>query len=245
MVYRRILNMAPCAHSRNLLSTHSVCNSFHLPIPNSQSISAASLPPWQPQICSLCLWVCFCFVDKFIYVILLDSTYKHIIWYLVLSDLIHLIWSFRGPSFLLHMALFRFSLWPSDIPLCVCTTSLSMHLSVDICVVFAAWPLWMVLQWTLGCIYLSKLVLSEHQEWDCRIIWHQLHLFDKGNFTTLYYKQVLTCMYNVNSSQNCQMAKSYHQQSEASWWKCEEKINPYVLKSVVYAGLSQLWIPPS
>lgn len=32
-------------------------------------------------------------------------------------------------------------------------------------------------------------------------------------------------MYNVNSSQNCQIAKSYHQQSEASWWKCEEKKN--------------------
>ena len=26
-------------------------------------------PSWQPQICSLCLWVCFCFMDKFIYVI--------------------------------------------------------------------------------------------------------------------------------------------------------------------------------
>ena len=21
-------------------------------------------PPWQPQVCSLCLWVCFCFVNK-------------------------------------------------------------------------------------------------------------------------------------------------------------------------------------
>ena len=25
--------------------------------------------PWQPQVCSLCLWVCFCFTDKFICVI--------------------------------------------------------------------------------------------------------------------------------------------------------------------------------
>ena len=23
-------------------------------------------PAWQPQICSLCLWVCFCFLDRFI-----------------------------------------------------------------------------------------------------------------------------------------------------------------------------------
>ena len=24
------------------------------------------LSPWQPQVCSLCPWVCFCFVDRFI-----------------------------------------------------------------------------------------------------------------------------------------------------------------------------------
>ena len=25
-----------------------------------------SAPPWQPQVCSLCPWVCFCFVDRII-----------------------------------------------------------------------------------------------------------------------------------------------------------------------------------
>ena len=129
------------------------------------------------------------------------------------------------------MVLFRFFLWLSSVPLYMCTTSsVSIHLSVDICVVCVSWLLWIVLQWTLGCIYLFKLVLSEHQEWDCRITWHHLHLFDKDTFATLYYKEVLTCMYNVNSSQNCQMAKSYHQQSEASWWKCEEKKKPTCVK---------------
>ena len=40
-------------------------------------------------------------------------------------------------------------------------------------------------------LYVFKLVFSEHQEWDCKIIWHHLHLFDKDTFTTLYYKEVL------------------------------------------------------
>ena len=54
MVYPRILN---------IVSIHSVCNSLHLQTPNSQSISAPS--PWQPQLWSICLWVCFCFVSTF------------------------------------------------------------------------------------------------------------------------------------------------------------------------------------
>ena len=44
-------------------------NRLHLLIPNSQSF-----PPWQPQACSLCLWVSSCFTDMF----LLESTYG---WY--------------------------------------------------------------------------------------------------------------------------------------------------------------------
>ena len=97
-----------------------------------------------------------------------------------------------GPSILLHMVLFHFFWWLSSVPLCMCTlSSLSIHLSVGIYVVSVSWLLWIVLQWTLGCMYLFKLVFSEHQEWDCKIIWHHLHLFDKDTFTTLYYKEVL------------------------------------------------------
>ena len=43
--------------------------SLHLLVPNSHSISPSPLPPWQPEVCSVCLWICFCFMDKFIYVI--------------------------------------------------------------------------------------------------------------------------------------------------------------------------------
>ena len=44
-------------------------------IPISQFIPT-SLPPWYPYICSLCLCLYFCFANKFICIIFLDSTYK-------------------------------------------------------------------------------------------------------------------------------------------------------------------------
>ena len=34
------------------------------------TLSPTSPPLWKPQVCSLGLWVCFCFIDKFVYVIL-------------------------------------------------------------------------------------------------------------------------------------------------------------------------------
>ena len=45
MVHHRILNIVPCAISRTLLFIHSLCNSLHLLIPNSQS---TPLPPPLP-----------------------------------------------------------------------------------------------------------------------------------------------------------------------------------------------------
>ena len=51
-------------YSRTSLLIHSKCTSLH---PNSQSIPLSPpLPPWQLQVCFLCLWVCFCFVAHFI-----------------------------------------------------------------------------------------------------------------------------------------------------------------------------------
>ena len=54
--------------SQEILFIHSKCNSLHLPAPNSQPIpfrpSLSRL--WQPWVWALCLWVCFCFVDRFI-----------------------------------------------------------------------------------------------------------------------------------------------------------------------------------
>ena len=53
-------------YSRTLLFIHPIYNSLHPLIPNSQSIPPSPHPtPWQSQICSLCLWVCFCFISFF------------------------------------------------------------------------------------------------------------------------------------------------------------------------------------
>ena len=44
-------------YSRTLLFIHFICSSLYLLIPNSHP-SPALPPPWQPQVCSLRLWVC-------------------------------------------------------------------------------------------------------------------------------------------------------------------------------------------
>ena len=65
-------------HSRASLLTHSKCNGLHLPTPNSQSIPLSPFCPSKPQVCSLCLRVCFCSVDVAHVCHILDFTYK---WY--------------------------------------------------------------------------------------------------------------------------------------------------------------------
>ena len=52
-----------------LLFIHSIDDNLHLLTPNSHSIPPLPPDPWQPQVCSLFLRVCFCFVDKFICVV--------------------------------------------------------------------------------------------------------------------------------------------------------------------------------
>ena len=57
---------------------------------------------------------------------------------------------------LLQMALIHSLVWVSNISLCICTTSLSIPLLLDIYVASILW-LYIVLQWTLGCMYLLEL----------------------------------------------------------------------------------------
>ena len=63
----------PVLYSR-ILFIHLRYISWHLLIPNFQSFPPSPLPPWQPQVCSLCLCICFSFTDIFICVV--DVTYK-------------------------------------------------------------------------------------------------------------------------------------------------------------------------
>ena len=58
MVYHRVLNIVPCAMQQDLVAYPfhvQQLNSLHLPIPNSHCIPP--LLPWQPHICSPCLWL--------------------------------------------------------------------------------------------------------------------------------------------------------------------------------------------
>ena len=76
MVYHKIVNIITCAVQQNLVYTiYLVYTGLHLLIPNSQS--SPLFPTAFLQVYSLCLWVCFCFIDMFICHIS-DSTYK---WY--------------------------------------------------------------------------------------------------------------------------------------------------------------------
>ena len=64
---------APCAVSCVLISINSPCVSA----PVSQFLPPSFFPPWCPYIYSLLLCLYFCFANKIIYTIFLDSTYLH------------------------------------------------------------------------------------------------------------------------------------------------------------------------
>ena len=67
MFYYKRLDRVPLLCTRTSLLTHSKCKSVHLLSPNSQSFPHPPPPIWQPQVCSLCLWVCFCSVGRWIW----------------------------------------------------------------------------------------------------------------------------------------------------------------------------------
>ena len=73
-------------YSRTLLFIHPIYYSLYLLIPNSQSFPPfTSSLPWQLQVCSLCLWVCFCFTDIFPCAVFYIPHTSDIIWYLSFS----------------------------------------------------------------------------------------------------------------------------------------------------------------
>ena len=95
-----------------------------------------SLPfPFGNHSLYLCLWIYFCFINKFIFsgVALLRCRIKgyHIVF--VFFCLTYLVRSSLGTSMLLQMTWFYSFLWLSNIPLCIYTTrSLYSYLLMDI-----------------------------------------------------------------------------------------------------------------
>ena len=112
-------------------------------VSQSPSSSHPPLPALCPQVHSLC--PCFCSRPGtgFISTGFLD--YTNVLMYNVWFSLFNLLHSVRqalGPSTSLKMTQICSFLWLSNIPLYICTTSsLSIHLSMDIWVVSMSWLL--------------------------------------------------------------------------------------------------------
>ena len=71
---------------RNPPVKHSlIYNGLHLLNPKLPILLFPIPPLWQPQACSLCLWVCFCFIDRFISFIFYILCISDILWCLSFS----------------------------------------------------------------------------------------------------------------------------------------------------------------
>ena len=112
---------------------HSI-SSVYMSIPSPNSSHPSPFPLWYPYVCSLCLCLYFCFVNKIIYTSFFGF---HIYAFMYnirfsLSDLLHSARQSLGPFMSLQMTQFPFFLGLSNIPLYVYTKSLSIRLLMDI-----------------------------------------------------------------------------------------------------------------
>ena len=77
--YHSVLGRDTCATYSKFASVvyfiHSISN-VYVSIPLSQFLPPHPFPPWYPYIRFLCLCLYFCFADKFICILFLDSIYK-------------------------------------------------------------------------------------------------------------------------------------------------------------------------
>ena len=120
VVYHRVLNRQyPVLYRRTLLFSHPIYNSSNLLIPNSQFFLPHPLPLWQRPVCSLCLWICFCFVNMFICVIFYVDIHDDIIWHLSFSFWLTLLSMKISRSMLLPVALLH-SFYGWVVFCCVC-----------------------------------------------------------------------------------------------------------------------------
>ena len=99
----------PVLYSRFSVVSCFIHSSVYMSIPISQFIPP-SFPPWYPYICSLRLCFCFCFANKFICIIFLDSTYKR---YYMIFIFLFLTYFTLYDSFWVHPRLCR---WHYFIP---------------------------------------------------------------------------------------------------------------------------------
>ena len=106
--YYIILSRVPWTIQQSLF-VHFKYNSVYMSTPNSLIIPSPHSYPLVVTINSFSnLWVCFCFVNKFICIICFKILHiRDIIRYFSFSDFLHSIWQSLGPFMLLQMALFH------------------------------------------------------------------------------------------------------------------------------------------
>ena len=154
------LTIVPCTIQLDLV-THSTYNSLHLLTPDSHSIPPLPFFPLATVSLFSMSMTLFLFYSLILLCYSLDST---CMWYHMVFVFVFLTSFSKIISRSICVTaggIISFFLWLSSIPLYICTTSsLATHLSMDIYVVSMSWLLWIVLQWTLGCMYLFELWFS-------------------------------------------------------------------------------------
>ena len=178
----------PVLHTRTLLYIHSIYNSLHLLIPNSQS----TLPhTWSLSPNTLCPCVCFCLVDKLICVMFYISHIRHSIWHLSFS-----FW-LTSLSMIISRSIISLFFMAEEYSTIYMNHIFFIHSPKDgrlDC--FHILLLWIVLLWTYRCIYLFELQFCLNMCLGVGLLHHMATLFfnflrnlDKvfhGGYTNLY-----------------------------------------------------------
>ena len=155
---RRLQSTGSQRVGHDWVTTRQVCICY----PQIPDLSLLPHTHYPPSVTTRCLFVfeihdCFCFVNKFfLWIMFFNSAYKgcHVmfvsVWHTSLSM------NISSSRTLLQLQWFFLS-WLHSTPLSIRTAaSLSFPLLKDISVVSMSWLLWIVLQWTLGCMHIFK-----------------------------------------------------------------------------------------
>ena len=126
-------------YSRFLFVIYFIHISVYMLIPISQFIPTPPSQPRFPLLVSICLFpisVSLFLPCRLVHLYHFSSFHMYTLIYGIcfsLSDLLHFVWQYPGPSTSLQMTQFHAFLWLSNSQLYICTTSsLSIHLSMHI-----------------------------------------------------------------------------------------------------------------
>ena len=126
-------------------------------------------PHWQSLVCFLYLWVCFCLLYTFIlffrFHIYCICHFLSGLFHIIPSRSIHVVANGKISFFLItelcsiiYICVYTYIYIDTHTPL---TSSLSICLLMDIYVASISWQLYIMPLWTLGCMYLLKLVFFD------------------------------------------------------------------------------------